>query len=195
MLKNPQTKRYIALFGTNTKYPMPKIPKDRLWMLTGTPIVNRPVDLFGLLSQIDPTRWGNWFLFTERYCAPVRRRISRSKVIRDISGASNLDDLHKRMSRTIMLRRLREDVLSELPTKTRQIIALSPHRKELDYALKFSQRKLNKITELENKVTNAATDDEFYLAVTALEKHYETLARRYGSSQERYWDGESSTGY
>ena len=44
----------------------------------------------------------------------------------DVDGASNLPELQERLRSSIMIRRLKADVLTELPAKRRQIIALQP---------------------------------------------------------------------
>ncbi len=109
-IKNPKAKRSMAVYG---------IPARRRILATGTPIVNRPKELWPLLNQLDPTGWPKFFSFAMRYCAATQNRWGW-----DFSGASNLDELQDRLRETIMVRRLKRDVLTELPAKTRQIIEL-----------------------------------------------------------------------
>ncbi|MGH7289692.1 MAG: helicase-related protein, partial [Myxococcota bacterium] len=54
-----------------------------------------------------------------RYCAAVREGRGW-----DVSGASNLDELQARLRESILVRRLKSDVLTELPAKRRQVIEL-----------------------------------------------------------------------
>ena len=162
-LKNPKTKRYKSLFkNLNTK---------RLYFVTGTPLVNRPVELWPLLSQIDES-WSNYGYFTTRYCGATLRRVTYNRVIRDVSGASNLDELHKRL-KPIMLRRLRKDVLSELPDKTRQIISLPANgaSKIILEEQTLTKRKLTHLESLEAKIEAATSDLEFAKAVNKLESY------------------------
>ena len=112
-LKNPKSNRSKA--GLSIK------SKQRLF-LTGTPILNRTVELFPILKSIDPQRWGNWYKYVSRYCNGHHNRWGM-----DVSGASNLEELQEKLRSTCMVRRLKKDVLTELPAKTRQIIALSPN--------------------------------------------------------------------
>jgi SWI/SNF-related matrix-associated actin-dependent regulator 1 of chromatin subfamily A len=54
-----------------------------------------------------------------RYCAATKNRFGW-----DMDGASNLDELQNKLRESFMIRRLKKDVLLELPDKLRQIIAL-----------------------------------------------------------------------
>ena len=93
--------------------------KTRLY-LTGTPIVNRPVELWPLVSVLDPATFSDFFPFALRYCNA--RKNSYGKW--DFGGASNLDELQDKLRASIMVRRLKKDVLSELPPKRRQVIEI-----------------------------------------------------------------------
>jgi SWI/SNF-related matrix-associated actin-dependent regulator 1 of chromatin subfamily A len=96
--------------------------KKRL-ILTGTPIVNRPVELYSLLSITDPNAYPADGVFktgfAKRYCGAVRTKYGW-----DLSGATNLPELQETLRSSLMIRRLKEDVLKELPAKRRQIIVL-----------------------------------------------------------------------
>jgi len=82
-----------------------------LILLTGTPIMNRPIELWSLLNMIDPKEWGNYYDFARRYADMKRTRWGM-----DVSGSSNIDELSERIKR-YFIRRKKEDVLSELPPK------------------------------------------------------------------------------
>lgn len=86
-----------------------KIPK--VILLSGTPMLNRPVELFNGLQILDPHTWNNWFDFTKRYCGAYRGRWGW-----DTSGATNIEELRQRIE-PYFLRRTKEEVLKELPPK------------------------------------------------------------------------------
>lgn len=94
----------------------------RRLFLTGTPILNRPVEIHPLLSVLAPGEFGPFFPFVKRYCAAKRGRFGW-----DFSGASNLDELQSKLRSTVMVRRLKKDVLTELEPKTRQVLVLPPN--------------------------------------------------------------------
>ncbi|MFP5503040.1 MAG: helicase-related protein, partial [Candidatus Sericytochromatia bacterium] len=85
---------------------------DRVLCLTGTPITNRPLDLFPLLRAVGHPLGDDLPVFGMRYCAGHRHEFGW-----DYSGASHLDELHARLEDTL-LRRRREEVLA-LPPKLR----------------------------------------------------------------------------
>jgi len=125
-VKNPKAKRTITLLGDKKKEIKGIVDncKKTLW-LTGTPIMNRPVELFPLLSVIDPEGLGkNFFGFAKRYCAAHQVQVSRYSLVWDFTGSSNLVELQERLRTNVMIRRLKKDVLKELPGKRRQLVVL-----------------------------------------------------------------------
>lgn len=93
----------------------------RLWALSGTPMTNRPKDLFNLLDTLYPGRLGSFYQYGVRYCGGHQVQVTPEKLVWDFSGASNLEELRRRLE-FIMLRRTKAEVTLELPPKTRQII-------------------------------------------------------------------------
>ena len=88
-------------------------------LMTGTPICNRTREAFVPLSILDPDRWSNFFKFGIRYAGAYRTKWGW-----DFSGATNLDELQRILRETVMVRRLKKDVLTELPAKRRQVIEI-----------------------------------------------------------------------
>lgn len=91
---------------------------DRVILLTGTPITNRPLELFPLLNMVDPQAWPNFFTYAKRYCDAHQTRFGW-----DFGGASNLDELHQKI-KPYVIRRAKEQVLKELPAKRRATITI-----------------------------------------------------------------------
>ncbi len=88
----------------------------RLLLLTGTPALARPVELWSQLHCLDSKLFGSYTAFTKKYCNARRGRFGW-----DVSGLSNADELHEKLKR-IMVRRLKADVLKDLPPKQRMIV-------------------------------------------------------------------------
>ena len=117
-LKNRQTVRAKALLGSwkeRRKYP--GIKTKYSIFLTGTPVMSRPIEAFALLNFLDKERFNNFFHFTQRYggwkgAAPM-----------------NLQDLHDR-TKDLVIRRKKDQVLKELPTKQRNDLYVEMTKEE-----------------------------------------------------------------
>jgi SWI/SNF-related matrix-associated actin-dependent regulator 1 of chromatin subfamily A len=89
------------------------IHSPRLWLLTGTPITNRPINFYNLLKLCNHRVARSWVGFVIRYCAGKQFYGRGGRRIWDTKGSSNLDEL-KENTQDIMLRVRKEDVL-DLP--------------------------------------------------------------------------------
>ena len=117
--KARRTQQIVGQSAYRSREELAPIPAKIRLLLTGTPIVNRPVELFTLLHYLDPQTWPTFWPFARRYCDAQQGFRGHW----DVSGASNLPELHRRLRETVMVRRLKMDVLTELPPKRRQMIA------------------------------------------------------------------------
>lgn len=86
---------------------------------TGSPIINRPMDIYFLLKVIDPKEFGNKKFFAQKFC-----NLQETFFGWDTSGSSNEAGLKKILSKH-MLRRKKADVLKDLPPKIHQTIEIS----------------------------------------------------------------------
>ena len=93
--------------------------------LTGTPMANRPRDLWNLLDILSEGRFGDFFPFGKRYADAHKVEIAIAggvtKTVWNFDGRSNEEELHRRLS-WMMLRRTKREVAKEMPAKTRQVI-------------------------------------------------------------------------
>jgi SWI/SNF-related matrix-associated actin-dependent regulator of chromatin subfamily A-like protein 1 len=133
-VKNPKAKRteLVKAIADRSK---------RRILLTGTPLPNRPLELWSLLQIADPEDWdpagfskghpvgpgqgAGFFRYAKRYCDAKQVSHGRSGSHWDFTGSSNLNELQEKLRSTCMVRRLKKDVLKDLPPKRRQIIALN----------------------------------------------------------------------
>lgn len=122
-LKNYKAQRSQYVYGkwnrTAKDWDITPIRAKRKLALTGTPICNRPAELWPIVRYLCPKVFNNWERFHTRYANMHRTRWGL-----DISGASNLEELQVLLRSSCMIRRLKKQVLSELPDKIRQVVEL-----------------------------------------------------------------------
>lgn len=115
-MKNAQAKR--------TSASLPVLQKAQYTiLLSGTPALSRPIELFKQLEALYPDVYRNVHEYGNRYC--------KGGVFGMYQGASNHEELHNLMKATVLIRRLKKDVLSELPVKRRQQVFLDLDEKDM----------------------------------------------------------------
>jgi SWI/SNF-related matrix-associated actin-dependent regulator 1 of chromatin subfamily A len=103
-VKSDKTQRYQHIFELATG-------KRVRCLLTGTPIMNRPVELVPQLKLLDlPKDKKTEAKFKSRYCGKGDK------------GGENLEELNIKLRSTCMIRREKADVLTDLPDFTRNFI-------------------------------------------------------------------------
>ena len=131
---NPRkTKRVAAAKKLTSKY---------MLALSGTPFLNRPIELFNTLDMIEPDRWNFWSFFN-RYCGGMDHIDGPGR------GATNIAGLRKMLEGT-MIRRLKSEVRGQLPPLTRVLLPVDIRTEEYKEELKGINKKnaLTKITNL-----------------------------------------------
>ena len=96
----------------------------RVVLLTGTPILAKPMEIYPLLHILRPDKFKGFKEFGTRYCDPKLLPFG----LVDWSGSSNSRELNSILNK-LMIRRLKKDVLSQLPPKKRQKIEISTDSK------------------------------------------------------------------
>lgn len=96
--------------------------------LTGTPVLNKPMELWSQLAIINSTVFPEFLAYGKEYCGATNNGFGWS-----FSGASNLDKLEKILRSTVMIRRMKSQVLKELPPKTRVTIPVAVESKMAQY--------------------------------------------------------------
>jgi len=114
---------------------------DCLIGLSGTPIKNRTKDFYTILNVLRPDIFYSYKKYAEDYCG--RHLTSFMKKggggkqgsAWNDTGCSNLKSLNSLLTDTCMIRRLKKDVLKDLPDKIKTIVPLElTNRTEYDYA-------------------------------------------------------------
>ncbi len=96
---------------------------EMVWGLSGTPMTNRPRDLWNVVDILCPGRFGNFFQYGLRYCNAHKSQVTPTKCVWVFDGKSNEAELRQRLE-TFMIRRTVADVGLQLPPKTRQIVPI-----------------------------------------------------------------------
>ncbi|KER30254.1 hypothetical protein T265_03304 [Opisthorchis viverrini] len=95
----------------------------RVLLLSGTPAVSRPAELYSQISGVAPNLFpGGFHEFGLRYCAAKECPWGW-----DYTGCSHMTELQLILEESIMIRRLKSDVLSQLPPKRRELVVLDPN--------------------------------------------------------------------
>ena len=95
----------------------------RLIIMTGTPLLAKPYEGYPLLYALRPDIFCYFKKFAYRYCDPQPTPMGINW-----SGTSNTKELHWILS-CLMVRRLKSDVLNQLPPKRRQKIEIATNEK------------------------------------------------------------------
>lgn len=130
-----------SMTSKRTKNLLPILQKaSRLIMISGTPATSRPLELYPILSALDKTLYPSFPLYGNRYCNG--RKIGQ---FYDYRGCSNAEELSVVLERSLMIRRLKDLVLSELPKKFRRQVILEIPGLKISKKGKFD---ISKSTEL-----------------------------------------------
>lgn len=133
--------------------------------LSGTPLINRPSELLSQLKILGRLNdFGGFWKFAFKYC-----RAYKSKWGWDFSGASNLEELNQKLRATCYIRRLKSDVLQELPAKQRTILNI-----ELQNRDDYEKAKNNLIAWLKE---NATKDKKFLEAIKHLPEEKQKIEK------------------
>lgn len=89
--------------------------------LNGTPMKNRPKDLWNIADILSEGRFGKPFAFYLKHCAAHQEQVTREKLVWKFDGSSDLEELSERM-KYWTLRRTMEEVGLQVPPCTVQVL-------------------------------------------------------------------------
>ena len=115
----------IKNFETKTSSAIKRLQVKHTLVITGTPIENRLIDIFSIVSVLDPYFFGPLWEFSYQHC------LFDSEKTNKINGYYNLQALNQQLE-DILIRREKRDVLDQLPN-VQQIdipVELSPEQAE-----------------------------------------------------------------
>jgi len=147
--------------------------------LSGTPIVNRPKEGLNAIKLIDkdnvvvPSTWK----YLQRYCGAKHNGFGW-----DFEGATNTDELHEKLVNSIMIRRKKEDVLTDLPDKLYSHIPMN-----LDNQKEYNQAEADLISWLKRKKGDEAAEKAEKAEQLARLNNLKQLASKGKMKQAKEW--------
>ena len=119
-LKNAKTQRTAATLEIAEE-------SESVLCLSGTAITNRPIEFFTTLNLLRPNEFSSSYQFGQSYCDAHHNGWAW-----DYTGSSNSAELHER-TRDFCIRRLKSEVLTELPDKQRTLHTVKPSKQQLSH--------------------------------------------------------------
>lgn len=132
-IKNSKAQRTVATMTVARHCP-------KVIALSGTAIASRPKEFFNVLNLLRPDEFNSEWNFKQSYCDPFHNGFGWN-----FDGASNTKELNER-TRDVCIRRLKSEVLPDLPPRTRQFlpIQLTPEqRRTYDIAQDEWEQRIN----------------------------------------------------
>ncbi|KAK4114248.1 hypothetical protein N656DRAFT_777416 [Canariomyces notabilis] len=138
LIKNPKAKITMAV---------KRLISNHRLILTGTPIQNNVLELWSLFDFLMPGFLGAEKVFLDRFAKPIANsRYSKASSKEQEAGALAIEALHKQVL-PFLLRRLKEEVLDDLPPKILQNYYCDLSDLQRKLFEDFTKREAKKITE------------------------------------------------
>ncbi|XP_076881682.1 uncharacterized protein LOC143529883 [Bidens hawaiensis] len=132
---------------------------NRVILLSGTPSLSRPYDIFHQINILWPGLLGkDKFGFAKTYCSMSTVRTYQGIVYQDFSKGIRLEELNVLLKQTVMIRRLKDHVLKQLPPIRRQIINLVLKKSDIDSAVAICNM-ANDDASAVNEAEDGSSDD------------------------------------
>ena len=127
-IKNPVTKRSKAVARLNAEFKI---------ALTGTPVENHLGELWSLFNFLNPGLLGSLQSFNQRFAGPIELQ-------KDQVAKQRL----KRLIQPFMLRRLKTQVLDELPSRTEIVLHVEMSKEETAFYEAIRQKAVEQFTDI-----------------------------------------------
>lgn len=151
LIKNPKAKITLSV---------KKLMSNHRLILSGTPIQNNVLELWSLFDFLMPGFLGTEKVFLDRFAKPIAAsRFSKSSSKEQEAGALAIEALHKQVL-PFLLRRLKEEVLNDLPPKIIQNYYCDPSDLQRKLFEDFSKKEQK---ELQEKVGSTERSDKEHI--------------------------------
>ncbi|TIC80596.1 DEAD/DEAH box helicase [Crenobacter intestini] len=112
-IKNPQSARSRAVYAQDAAFRL---------VLSGTPVENRLMELWAIMHACNPGLLGSEEQFARRFAQPIERE-----------GRADALDALRALIAPFVLRRCKEEVLTELPPRTELLLPVRASREEAQW--------------------------------------------------------------
>lgn len=151
LIKNPKAKVTLSV---------KRIVSNHRLILSGTPIQNNVLELWSLFDFLMPGFLGTEKVFLDRFAKPIAAsRFSKSSSKEQEAGALAVEALHKQVL-PFLLRRLKEEVLNDLPPKIIQNYYCDPSELQRRLFEDFTKKEQKTLTE---KVGSSEKEDKEHI--------------------------------
>ncbi|PLB46816.1 TBP associated factor [Aspergillus steynii IBT 23096] len=151
LIKNPKAKVTLAV---------KRVVSNHRLILSGTPIQNNVLELWSLFDFLMPGFLGTEKVFLDRFAKPIAAsRFSKSSSKEQEAGALAIEALHKQVL-PFLLRRLKEEVLNDLPPKIIQNYYCDPSELQKRLFEDFTKKEQKSLT---NKVGSSEKSDKEHI--------------------------------
>lgn len=107
--------------------------------MSGTPIEQKPIEIYNAIQITNPNIFPSWWAFTKEYCDRKRTPFGW-----DFSGSSNTKELHAILTKKLMIRRMKKEVLPELPPIIRSVVPIEINLNSYNKIVAEAQESLEK---------------------------------------------------
>jgi len=159
-IKNLNAKRTMAILGLKARHRL---------ALSGTPVENNLIELYSLFRFLNPSFFGSKGRFSREYGKPIQEE-KNDQVLKEL----------KKKIYPFMLRRLKQDVLKDLPEKSEQTLFVDLDAEHLEI---YHRRRIY----LKEKIREAIEKNGFFKASFLILQAMAELRRLAGIPEE---DGE-----
>jgi len=167
-IKNLDAKRTKAVITLESEYKI---------ALTGTPILNRPAEIFATVNWLKPGLLGNRRDYLERHCSLLVPNYHIRLMVESWGGAHHIEEISEKLFNSIMLRRRKSEVLTQLPPKTRQIIEVDGLKREAQKRNKILIEELTKVKDIITELEIKHYSSKEFISKLAIERHINALEK------------------
>ncbi|MDR1135079.1 MAG: DEAD/DEAH box helicase [Clostridiales Family XIII bacterium] len=122
----------IKNFETKTSSAIKRLQPKHTLVITGTPIENRLIDIFSIISVLDPYFLGPLWEFSYQHCLFDPEKINK------INGYYNLQELNVKLA-DILIRREKRNVLDQMPNVLQVDIPVELSPKQAEYHASYAK--------------------------------------------------------